>query len=985
MKTRIINLVALCIIVSVPFLFIPVQRENNSRQVINEAEKVTDERARFHEERLRYDFELLKDPATNKIPLNILEEEKAFARTLPVKVKGFGNNSSRTTVLNTYIPAGPNNVGARTRALAYDQRYNGTTNRVIIAGSVSGGIMRTADGGSTWTRVSPPNDIHNVSTVVQDPRPAFQNTWYVGSGEHLGISASEVGATYFGQYIWKSVDNGINWVRLPLNTIADIPGNAPIGVALEAFDHPFDFVHKLAINPVNGDLYIACHRRLIRSLDGGNTFQTVFGSTVGANSSNGQSDIVISNTGKLLLVVNGGNPDVNLRGVWTSTLGGLGTWTRIAGGPTLGVDSVDGWRANSPSNISKRILVTLVPQIQNIAYVFYENGLSNESPDFKPEADLYKLDMTTGSNIWTNLSANMPDMASGNLNGSDPLTVQGGYDMLVKVKPDDPNVIFIGGSNLYRSNDGFTTPVNTIAGWINGYQTNFTFAYYPGGHPDMHNLDFNPVNPSEAISADDGGVRVTSNIMTSPVSWSPLPNYQTLQYYYVAIDPGEGRNNFTGGAQDNGTYFRDKLGILAAASDSNNHLQINGGDGCGQGFSKLNIADQNQYIYGSSQYGNIRRIRLTNGFQNTAIRPNGLTPAFAGSTSEFGEFVTNFRLDPDNTEDLYYVNFNRLFRTTSAATVTAGGWLELTGVSQAVNPGNPTAGRDVGIRALAFSRGPYATSHALYIGTTNGRIFRLDDPRNTLVTTVPINITPPGLTGNVQDIATNPNNDDEVIAVVTNYNVVSIWWTNNAKDAAPNWRNGEGNLTLPSARSCMIVVKKDASNNPVTEYYVGTSVGLYSVQNLGTTLIGGAAPVWQREGDNILNLAVIQSLSYRPGDNVLLVGTHGNGMYYTFLGPANFNANQNTGIDPVLNDKSFITKVFPTSTKNRIDYQTGTIFSIKKISVQLFNLAGQQVFSKEDLYQGGSINLANYARGIYILAITSDNKKFRHIQKVLRE
>jgi hypothetical protein len=157
------------------------------------------------------------------------------------------------------------------------------------------------------------------------------------------------------------------------------------------------------------------------------------------------------------------------------------------------------------------------------------------------------------------------------------------------------------------------------------------------------------------------------------------------------------------------------------------------------------------------------------------------------------------------------------------------------------------------------------------------------------------------------------------------------------------------------------------------------------VENLGTTLLGNGSPVWQREGDNVLNLAVVQTLSYRPGDNVLLVGTHGNGMFYTFLGSPNFNANQNTGLDPLTNDKSFITKVFPTRSKNRVDYRAGTIFSIKKISIQLYNLAGQEVYSKEALYQNGFVDLSNYARGIYILNILSDNKKYRHIQKVLKE
>src|SRR5690606_42021267 len=59
----------------------------------------------------------------------------------------------------------------------------------------------------------------------------------------------------------------------------------------------------------NGHVYFAAHRRVLRSTDGGASFHTVFGSTVAANSSNGQNDIVITDAGKVIIAMNGGNPD----------------------------------------------------------------------------------------------------------------------------------------------------------------------------------------------------------------------------------------------------------------------------------------------------------------------------------------------------------------------------------------------------------------------------------------------------------------------------------------------------------------------------------------------------------------------------------------------------------------------------------------------------------------------------------------------------
>lgn len=942
------------------------------------------EKARFVQERLRYEFDMLKDPATGKIPRGIFEQEREFARTLPVKKAQttFINGTLRTTVDNTYIPAGPNNIGGRTRAVAYDRRYNGTTNRVIISGCVSGGILRSADGGNTWTRVSPAEDIHNLTALAQDPRPGFEDTWYAGGGESLGNTADEIGALYLGYGIWKSVNNGVTWSRLTLS-VTDINGNPLTQGVLEAFDHPFDIVHRIAVNPANGHVFIAGHRRLIRSTDGGASFQVVFGSSVAATDVTGQMDVTIANTGRVYLAVNGGNPDVNLRGVWYSTTGDANSFVRIAGGNTVGVDAVEGWRANVSGTGSRRIILTLAPSNNNIGYVFYENGLSSDPPSLQPEGDLFRFETNGTTYSWSNRSANMPDIAGNNLSGSDPLTLQGGYNMEVAVKPDNPDVVFVGGTNLYRSNDGFAT--NTSTAWIGGYNANFTYSQYPNSHADIHKLVFSPINPNQAICANDGGVQETSDITSPSVAWRMLPNYQTLQCYNVAIDPGAGRNNFASGSQDNGVRFRDATGVLGTTqADSNNHRLLFSADGAYVGISLDN--NGTQYIYESIQLGRLYRARLTNPFGgSTQITPTGLTTSSTSSTTEFGEFVTNLRLEADNSDNLYYVNFNRLFRTTSASTVTSNTWTELTGVSAAVNPANPTSGRNVAIRGLGFSRGPYTSSHALYIGTTNGKIFRLDNPRDAAPTTAPIDITPPGLTGNVQDIATNPNNDDEVIAVVSNYNTVNIWWTRNAKSATPTWRNAEGNLTMPSARSCAIVVKRDAANQPVVEYYVGTSIGLYSTTNLTTVFAANQTPVWQREGGNTLNYAVITSLAYRPNDNVLLVGTHGNGMFYTNLGTPNFTPNLNTGVTPITNDRNFIRLVSPTISAGNVQYQIGNQPGIRKISVQLVNMSGEVVYREDKGYQNGNVPLNRFASGVYILAISSDDNRYRHIQKIVRQ
>jgi hypothetical protein len=941
------------------------EREEEHEKLYEEEEENEEKEAAFIEARARYEFDMLKDPATGKIPAGIFEKEIAFAKNLPVK-GSINNPAARvtgTTTLNNYLPAGPNNIGGRTRALAYDIRYNGSSNQVIIAGSVSSGIMRSSTGGTNWVKVSPEEDTHSFTVIAQDPREGFQDTWYAAGGEPYGNTTSDIGATYLGYGLWKSVNNGISWTKLALNNVTELNGTSAAAGTLETFDHPFDYVHKIAINPANGDVYIAGHRRLLRSTNGGSSFQTVFGSTVQANAGNGQMDVAIASTGRILLAVNGGNPDANLKGVWLSNTGNAGSFVRIAGGQTLAVDSIPNWRGNDYDGTSKRVLIALAPSNQSAGYIFYENGLSSESPGAKPEADLFRFDISGNTITWINRSANMPDFPNGDLEGSDPLTVQNGYNMVLAVKPNDPNTVIIGGTNLYRSIDGFATTTNTA--WINGYSTALTYQQYPNGHPDQHSITFNPSNPNQVIVGDDGGIR-SGNISSAAVSWNPLPNYQTVQYYYVAIDPQEGKNNFAGGVQDNGALLRDKARVMGTAlADSNNHVRLIGGDGGAVGIAK---PTGDQFLYGSSQLGEIRRIRLTSSFSSSDIKPDNLTENDEGG---FGEFVTNFRLNPDNTEDLYYVNFNRLFRTTAASTVSSGTWTELLGVRQATNPSNPGSGKNISIRAMAFTRGAYSPAHALFLGTTDGKILRIDDPRNAPAAAVPVNITPLGLIGNVQDMAVNPTNDNELLAIVSNYNVVNIWLTNNAKSATPTWRNVEGNLALPSIRSCQIVINT-SGDTPATEYYVGTSVGLYSSNDLS-----GNNPIWQREGGHTLGFAVVQSLAHRPVDNALLIGTHGNGMYYTFVGKL-FTV-------PAPGTEVFIASLAPTLTNGTINYIVGNVTTIQKIDVRVFNMQGQLMFREERGYDNASINFSRYAAGMYIVSITSDGGKYKLTQQVIKQ
>lgn len=808
------------------------------------------------ERRAKEEFDMLKNPVTGKIPEGIRQAELLEAATIPLKeeVSLMGGNA--------YTFQGPNNLGGRCRAIAYDVRFNGAGNRVVLAGGVSGGMFRSTDAGANWTRVSSLSSIHSVTCVAQDPRPGFQDTWYFGTGENLGNSASASGAAfYFGHGIFKSVDNGITWTQLASTTSG----------SQFSFDNRFDLISKIVVDPTNGDVYAATINTISRSTNGGTSWSTDLGTLV--LSSAGITDVVVTNTGIIYAAIPGrGSADAANQGVWRKA---AGTWTRIAEGTT----PVPAWW-NTGNSLGRTVLAT-VPGNADQIYALYYNGVTSScAGTATPEAELGFYDHSTTT--WTDLSANLPN-EPGCSDGNDPFAVQGGYDLVIAVKPDNPAVVFIGGTNAYRSTDGFTTPNSTTR--IGGYTSTAGYSLYPNHHADVHAFAFMPSNPNMMLCGTDGGLH-EGDVTLANVTWvNRNTNFTTYQYYYAAIDPTAGSDKYIGGTQDNGTNYR---------RDGNNaHVQTFGGDGVSVGISNNNAAH-----YVGSQSGNVHRKAPNLG--NNSVSATLTPPSLSASRL----FVTLFHLDPDNSTILYYADFNEIWRNTRADTVpsnaaAADRMKEMINVKSALG--------SVSIRSFATTRGAYnSATSKLYFGTNDGRVFRLDDPRDADAATFPVVINNgSGMpAGAVMGVAVNPRNADTIMAVIANYGVTNIWFCGNATSFNPTWTAIEGNLTLPSVRSAAIVINSD-----YVEYYVGTTTGLYSCANLD-----GNSTVWVKEGADIIGNAVVVDIKLRTADNRLLIATHGNGMFTT---DAILPVRLSTFKGQIVKGKSELNWVTQTETNNR--------------------------------------------------------------------
>jgi hypothetical protein len=622
----------------------------------------------------------------------------------------------------------------------------------------------------------------------------------------------------------------------------------------------------------------------------------------------GWTDVVIATNGRVFA-------SLENSGVWTSPTGN-GSWTLIAenGTPT-------DWASTG------RIVLGEAPSNPDVIYALYVNGNLGSI-----EADLWQYNLS--SDTWTDYSSKLPDEPNGDLVGNDPFAVQGGYDLVVSVKPDNENYVLIGGTNIYKIEDITTDATFTRIG---GYISNTSYASYSFGgiehHPDIHALEFDPNNNDILYSGTDGGIHKTDDITDASIAWASLNNnYITYQFYHVALDPTTGSNFVLGGAQDNGTTYG---GTDSGLSDNISMARLWTGDGVAVGIGRSNSDLQ---LYFGSQGGNMEAYDSSVGIIRRGIEPAG------SPTGDAALFITYFYLDPDNNNHLYYAGRSTLYKTSDALNVTSNTW---------VNAGKLSSEED--LRTFATTRGTYdAASSYLLIGGESGGIFRFDDPVNTANLNAAVNITPNRATTNrytvVSGLAIHPTNPDIVLAVYANYGINSIFLTTDATSANPTWSLVEQNLSNHSIRSAAITTV----NNEI-RYFVGTARGLYSNSDPENDN-------WVLEGPNTIGLAVISSLVYRPSDNKLLIGTHGNGMFETTI-QGTFSTKNFTKTTDVY--------VYPNPTQDVLNFRSTTLDFSATVTYEIYNLTGKRILNGTLNNQKVDVRLLN--SGVYFVNLNVGN------------
>lgn len=482
-----------------------------------------------------------------------------------------------TQLMNAKKAAGNNNLGDWQPIGPYDApstdgigrinciTFHPTNNNILWIGTPAGGLWKSTDAGVTWSTNTDQLTNLGVSGIAIDP--LHPDTMYIATGDRDGADTYTFG-------VLKSVDGGQNW--------------KPTGLAYNVSQN--SRVCAIHVLPSNTNVILAATRSsIMRSTDGGATFTAT---------QSGQFN---------MLAPDPSNPNTIFAGtagndIYRTRDGGL-TWTQLTSGlPTSG---------------KNRVEITVSPQDSNYVYAVYSLSADNGF------GGLYRS--INGGDTWT-LRSTTPNILNGSTTGSGA-GGQGWYDLCIAVSPTNKERIFVGGVNIYRSNNG-GSGWSMIAHWYGGGA--------PYVHADIHWFKFRP-GIDELYVGTDGGVSKTGN---NGISWTNLYNNMNITQYYKISQSATNPLMIIGGAQDNGTHR--KLGATWS--------KINGGDGMDNAIDPSN----NNLVFASSQYGNFSR-STTAGSSFTYMN-------FAANGT--GNWVTPIQIDPVNSS-IVYIGYDRLWKSTN--------------------------------------------------------------------------------------------------------------------------------------------------------------------------------------------------------------------------------------------------------------------------------------------------------------------------------
>jgi hypothetical protein len=723
----------------------------------------------------------------------------AARRALPSRAQLEGSGVSYiadAAVLGTWEFLGPQNIGGRVRALV----IHPTQPSVMWAAAVGGGVWKSTNGGTSWFPLS--DLLPNIAVTSLTLDPTNPNVLYAGTGEGYQVFVEgKQGKMIRGAGIFRSSDGGMTWTRL----------NATV-------NSNFFYVNDIIVSKVSGlRIYAATKTGVWRSLDGGIAWTRV----LNPNLSNGCGDLVIVSKSPDDLVFASCGLGLDQASIWRHTKAqGAGAWTKVLTEPAMGRTTL----AIAPSNPT--IVYALAssrnpaPEVFGAFHALFRSASSGAAGSWVAQAS------STSPNPLTRSLLTNPVVA---LCGNTPRVLnQGWYDNAIAVDPKNPNRLWAGGIDLFRSDDGGKT-WGIASSWWSAAKWAPVKVPRVYAHADQHAIVFHPqyngTTNKMLYVANDGGVFMTVNATAAVgkttasvcnpngigVSWQKKNALGNTQFYHGA--PWPDGSEFFGGTQDNGTNY-SRVGFPAG------WLELLSGDG---GYTAIGSS----YLFAATIGLSLQR--STDGENWEPI---------TGNIADGALFIAPYALDPANGERLV-LGGTRVWRTENSGTT----WAPIS------NPLSPQ-----GISAVTvFNGGVIAgTPEGSLVTGTGGA-----QPRQ----------------GYVSSVAYDPNNVGVGYATYSTFGGFHVWKTS---DNGVTWQpiDGSGTASLPDVPVHSIVV------DPVDSQwlYVGTDVGVFLSTDGGST--------WAIENTGFPNVVVEWLAINQEAPQYLFAFTHGRSAWRVLLPPA---------------------------------------------------------------------------------------------------
>ena len=777
-----------------------------------------------------------------------------------------------------------------------------------------------------WQERGPNNVAGRTRAILLDKRDATGNTVFVGS-----VSGGIFKTTNFAN-------------SLPTWTVVnDLLPNLAISNIIQDPLHPDTLFATTGEGWFNIDAVKGAG--ILKSTDGGSSWN-LMPSTTGFEY---VQDMVIDNNGNFFVSLRNASTTES-RGVLRSTDRGA-SWTRVLGLPLTGFGTGRAADLEVASNGDLYASLGVISRSEVYKSSFATNGANTGAPgtwtNITPTTPTatHRVEIVLAPSDPLRVYLLMQDSATGevqnmyrSVNGGSswanlnpPSALNNGtnsqtwFNLIGAVDPNNANTIVVGGLNLARSTDGGDNWTTITTG--------------ASVHVDQHALVYD--GSAKLISGNDGGIYYSTNInAATPVFLNKNTGYNVTQYYACDFHPTN-TNYFLAGAQDNGTQKFISAGM-------NTTTNVTGGDG---GFCHIDKSDGQLQItaFTANNYN-----RSTNG-------GSSFTSLGSSINNNRGQFINPSDLD-DNGKVLY-------------AGDDAGKYFCITGLN-ATPAAISVAVTAMGTRELTAVRVDPNNANTIWIGASFGStaaapvVIKLSNANTTSPTVV---VTGSVVTSsnntiaastNISSIDIDPANANHILVTVSNFGVTSVFESTNG---GASYTSIEGNLPDMPVRWGIFAPANAELNGPG-----GGTGGIILATELGiwtSSQINGASTNWIPNNNGLANVRV-DMLRYRSSDNMLAAATHGRGLYTTTI-PTTV-----TGIGgPPPNTRDFIKYI--SADGSQLLIVTGGL-NTRTITVQLFDMAGKQVYDSRKTYGQTSIPIAGLPRGIYQLRVVGNNNEQYH-------